>query len=552
MEPSWTRSGTGRPFSSRASARRMTSARLAATSLSWLVRSPRAERSRSRLASAAPSAGMELTWLRRSVRISSSSSESTRCATRPILRPALGATWRPDVPRFTQASRVAPCHTRDMRARVALRFLWLLFAAAAVLPLQAAAASPHIEQADLNGDINNIMSSYIQTAVDRAEADHADALLVVMNTPGGISTSMDEIVTNLLNSTVPVIVYVYPSGARAASAGLFVAQAADVLAMAPGTNIGSAHPIDATGANLTGDLGAKVLNDAVTRVRNLANIHNRNADWAEQAVRNSVNINAEDAVRLHVADLEAANIPSLLNQVDGRTVARTNGTLTIHSAGASINDFAMPFWQVFLNALIDPTIAALLIIVAGYGIITEMSNPGLILPGVIGGIAAVLAIVSLANLPVNIAGGLMMLLALILFVADLKAPTHGFLSVGGAIALVIGMAFLINTGPVGLGVNPIASLLTALITLGFFAFFIRKVIAARRQPALSGADAIVGTVGEAREELAPEGLVFVAGALWRATATSSPVHSGSAVRVIARNGLQLQVVGVNGQVKEKK
>lgn len=439
-----------------------------------------------------------------------------------------------------------------MRARVALRFLWLLFAAAAVLPLQAAAASPHIEQADLNGDINNIMSSYIQTAVDRAEADHADALLVVMNTPGGISTSMDEIVTNLLNSTVPVIVYVYPSGARAASAGLFVAQAADVLAMAPGTNIGSAHPIDATGANLTGDLGAKVLNDAVTRVRNLATIHNRNADWAEQAVRNSVNINAEDAVRLHVADLEAANIPSLLNQVDGRTVARTNGTLTIHSAGASINDFAMPFWQVFLNALIDPTIAALLIIVAGYGIITEMSNPGLILPGVIGGIAAVLAIVSLANLPVNIAGGLMMLLALILFVADLKAPTHGFLSVGGAIALVIGMAFLINTGPVGLGVNPIASLLTALITLGFFAFFIRKVVAARRQPAFSGADAIVGTLGEAREELAPEGLVFVAGALWRATATPSPVHSGSAVRVIARNGLQLQVVGVNGQVKEKK
>jgi membrane-bound serine protease (ClpP class) len=439
-----------------------------------------------------------------------------------------------------------------MRARVALRFLWLLFAAAALVPLQAAAASPHIEQADLNGDINNIMSSYIQTAVDRAGADHADALLVVMNTPGGISTSMDEIVTSLLNSSVPVIVYVYPSGARAASAGLFVAQAADVVAMAPGTNIGSAHPIDATGANLTGDLGAKVLNDAVTRVRNLATIHNRNADWAEQAVRNSVNINAEDAVKLHVADLEAPDVRTLLNEIDGRTVPRTNGTLTIHSAGASINDFAMPFWQVFLNALIDPTIAALLIIVAGYGIITEMSNPGLILPGVIGGIAAVLAIVSLANLPVNIAGALMMLLALVLFVADLKAPTHGFLSVGGAIALVIGMAFLINTGPVGLGVNPIASLLTALITLGFFGFFIRKVIAARRQPAFSGADAIVGTVGEAREELVPEGLVFVAGALWRATATSSPVHSGSAVRVVGRNGLQLQVVGVNGQVKENK
>src|SRR5216683_2672678 len=237
------------------------------------------------------------------------------------------------------------------------------------------------------------------------------------------STSMDEIVTNLLNSTVPVIVYVYPSGARAASAGLFVAQAADIVAMAPGTNIGSAHPIQATGENLTGDLGAKVLNDAVTRVRSLAQMHGRNADWAEDAVRNSVNIDAEQAVRLHVADLLAADIPSLLNQVDGRQVARTSGTLTIHTAGAIVDDFPMPIWQVFLNALIDPTIAALLIIVAGYGIITEMGNPGLILPGVIGGIAAVLAIVSLANLPLNVAGVLLMLLALILFIADLIAPT---------------------------------------------------------------------------------------------------------------------------------
>ncbi len=440
----------------------------------------------------------------------------------------------------------------------ALRFGWTgavgaaLFAVAAVLlPANAAASSPHVEQVDLNGDINNIMAAYIETSVNRAEADHADALLVVINTPGGISTSMDQIVTDLLNSSVPVIAYVYPSGARAASAGLFVAEAADVLAMAPGTNIGSAHPIDATGADLTGDLGAKVLNDAVTRVRNLASIHGRNADWAEQAVRNSVNINAEDAVRLHVADLEAPDIASVLNQVDGRQVPRTNGSLVIHSAGALINDFPMPFWQVFLNALIDPTIAALLILVAGYGIITELSNPGLILPGVVGGIAAVLAVVSLANLPVNIAGGLLMLLALLLFIADIKAPTHGFLSVGGAIALVLGMAFLINTGPVGLGVNPVVSVVTALLTLGFFTFFIRKVWAARRQPAFAGPESIVGAVGEAREELSPEGLVFVRGALWKASAVE-PIAAGSSVRVVGRQGLQLKVAPENGQVKEKK
>jgi len=434
----------------------------------------------------------------------------------------------------------------------AFRFGWLMFAVAAVLlPANATASSPHVEQVDLNGDINNIMAAYIETSVNRAEADHADGLLVVINTPGGISTSMDQIVTDLLNSSVPVIAYVYPSGARAASAGLFVAEAADVVAMAPGTNIGSAHPIDATGADLTGDLGAKVLNDAVTRVRNLASIHGRNADWAEQAVRNSVNINAEDAVRLHVADLEAPDIASVLNQVDGRQVPRTNGSLVIHSAGALIDDFPMPFWQVFLNALIDPTIAALLILVAGYGIITELSNPGLILPGVVGGIAAVLAVVSLANLPVNIAGGLLMLLALLLFIADIKAPTHGFLSVGGAIALVLGMAFLINTGPVGLGVNPVVSVVTALLTLGFFTFFIRKVWAARRQPAFAGPESIVGAVGEAREELSPEGLVFVRGALWKASAVA-PIAAGSSVRVVGRQGLQLKVAPENGQVKEKK
>jgi membrane-bound serine protease (ClpP class) len=425
--------------------------------------------------------------------------------------------------------------------------------AALLLPLHASAASPHVEQADLTGDINTIMAAYLSSAVARAEIDRADALLIVMNTPGGISTSMDDIVTSLLNSKVPVIVYVYPSGARAASAGLFVAQAADVLAMAPGTNIGSAHPIQATGADLTGDLGAKVLNDAVTRVRNLASVHGRNADWAEQAVRNSVNINAEEAVKLHVADIVASDPAALLKAIDGRSLPRSGGTLVLHTAGARIEDFSMPFWQVFLNALIDPTIAALLILLAGYGIITELSTPGAILPGVVGGIAAILAIVSLANLPVNIAGALMMFLALILFLADLKANTHGILSFGGVLSLVLGMAFLVNTGPVGLGVNPFAIAVAAIVTFGFFVFFVQRIWAARRRPAAAGAEVLIGATGEAREELAPEGLVFVRGALWKAVASSGPIPVGSAVQVISRKGLQLEVVpGEAAATKEKK
>jgi membrane-bound serine protease (ClpP class) len=439
-----------------------------------------------------------------------------------------------------------------VRARQALRVVILAIGAALLLPLRASAATPLVERADLTGDINTITAAYIANAVNRAETDRADALLVVMNTPGGISTSMDDIVTSLLNSKVPVIVYVYPSGARAASAGLFVAQAADILAMAPGTNIGSAHPIQATGANLTGDLGAKVLNDAVTRVRTLAAMHGRNADWAEDAVRNSVNINAEDAVRLHVADLEAPDPATLMNAIDGRSVSRASGPVLLHTAGARIEDFPMPFWQVFLNALIDPTIAALLILLAAYGIITELSTPGAILPGVVGGVAAVLAIVSLANLPVNIAGALMMLLALMLFLADLKANTHGILSFGGVLALVFGMAFLVNTGPIGLGVNPIVLFGSAVVTFAFFIFFVRKVWNARRRPVFAGSEVLVGATGEAREELSPEGLVFVRGALWKAVASGGPIPIGSAVQVVGRNGLKLEVVaGEAGAVKEK-
>ena len=422
-----------------------------------------------------------------------------------------------------------------------MRFMLALVAVAAMLPVRAGAAAPHILQADLNGDINNITDAYIANEVSRAESEHVDALLVVLNTPGGISTSMDDIVTSLLNSSVPTIVYVYPSGARAASAGLFVAQAADVLAMAPGTNIGSAHPIDATGANLTGDLGQKVLNDAVTRVRSLAQMHGRNADWAERAVRDSANIDAEDAVRLHVADLEVSDIPSLLEAVDGRTATRTSGNLTFHTAHGVVEDSQMPFWQVFLTALIDPTVAALLFLLAAYGIITELSSPGAILPGVVGGIAAVLAVVSLANLPLNIAGALMLIVALGLFVADLKANTHGILSAGGVVALVLGLAFLINTGPIGLGVNPVLIALSGLLTFGFFVFFVQRIWIARHRPVAAGAEALIGAPGEAREEIAPEGLVYVRGALWRATSTSGPIHPGTPVRVVGRKGLQLQV-----------
>src|SRR5438270_7415816 len=220
------------------------------------------------------------------------------------------------------------------------RRLWLLaFALLAALPSPAGAAGPEVVQANLTGEINSITASYLQAVVERATADRAAAIVIVTNTPGGLSSAMDDITTELLNSAVPVVVYVSPAGARADSAGLFVAQAADVIAMAPGTNIGSAHPITGSGTNITGDLGQKVLNDAVARIRNLAGLHGRNADWSEKAVRESVNVSAEQAVGLKVADLEAKDLPALLNAIDGRTLQRPHARdLTINLAGAFLED----------------------------------------------------------------------------------------------------------------------------------------------------------------------------------------------------------------------
>src|SRR5215831_9815255 len=249
-----------------------------------------------------------------------------------------------------------------------VRPFWLTAAAATIALLSGgvtnAAASgtqPVVVTASLDGEIDSATQAYLGQAVGHAESEHAAALVVLMNTPGGISTSMDDMVTSLLNARVPTVVFVTPAGARADSAGLFVAQAADVVAMAPGTNIGSAHPIDSSGANIGGELEAKVVNDAVARIRDLAGSHGRNADWCEQAVRQSVNISAEQAVTMHVADLQANDLPSLLTALDGRELVRPHGGQTaFHTAGASVQAYSMPLQLRFLQLITDPNVAYVL------------------------------------------------------------------------------------------------------------------------------------------------------------------------------------------------
>jgi membrane-bound serine protease (ClpP class) len=431
--------------------------------------------------------------------------------------------------------------------RFGLRPLVAALALLAALPSPARAASPVVLQAGIEGDINSVTASYVSATVARAESEGARLLVLDMNTPGGISSSMDQIVTTLLNSRVPVVAYVEPAGARADSAGLFVAQAADVIAMAPGTNIGSAHPIAASGANIGGDLGQKILNDAVARVRNLATLHGRNADWCEKAVRQSVNVSAEQAVTLHVADLQARDLPALLTALEGRTLHRPHSRdVTLKLSGAGLEDASMTLPQQLLHALIDPNVAYVLFLLAIFGLIAEVTTPGAILPGTVGVISAVLALLAFSSLPVNLAGALLMLFAFALFVADIKAPTHGILTAGGLVSLVLGSALLVDAGPVGLGINPwlIAGASAAMVLL--FAFVIRKAVRARSRPAFVGSEALVGTLGEARARLDPGGSVFVAGALWRGVAADGPIPAGATVRVVGRHGLELSVEPVRG------
>jgi membrane-bound serine protease (ClpP class) len=414
---------------------------------------------------------------------------------------------------------------------------WLLLSAP-----PAAAATPTVRVLHLDGEVNAVTAGYLSAALASSGRDRVGAVIIVTNTPGGISTAMDDMVTAMLNAPVPVAVYVGPAGARAASAGLFVAQAADVVAMAPGTNIGSAHPVTGTGGDIGGDLGRKVLNDAVARVRNLASLHHRNADWCEQAVRNSVNIGADEAARLGVADMEPATLTSLLAALDGRDAPRpSRQVLTFHTAGAAVIDQPMSAFQGILQALIDPNVAYLLMLVAVFGLIAEVSSPGAILPGVVGGLSAILALVALSTLPINLAGLLLLAFAFLLFVVDVKAQTHGILTVGGLISLLLGSAFLLNTGAVDLGIDwRVILVAAACVALGF-AFVVRKAVRARSQWASTRTDALVGSLGEARGPLSPSGQVFVAGAIWPASATSGPIASGQTIRVIGQEPTGLRV-----------
>ena len=374
--------------------------------------------------------------------------------------------------------------------------------------------------------ITPITVKQIQRAVEKSVEVGTEALVIQLNTPGGLVVSTWKINSTLLNADIPVIVYVAPSGARAASAGMFITYAAHIAAMASGTSIGAAHPVEGGGGKMDSTMSEKVTNDAVANVRSAAVKRGRNADWAEQAVRKSVSIPEYEALKLSVIDVVADNLSQLLERIDGRRVQLPLGERVLKTKGAEIVHIKSNVFDRILEVIVDPTIAYILMTIGLLGLYFEFSNPGAILPGVIGGISLILAFFAFQALPINYAGFLLILLAMILFILEVKFPSHGILTIGGAVAMFLGSIMLINSSAPYMKISLSVIISTVGATAAFFLFAVGAGIRAQRRQATTGMEGMVGLVAVATEPLAPEGLVKVAGEIWKARLAPTAVEAG--------------------------
>jgi membrane-bound serine protease (ClpP class) len=412
---------------------------------------------------------------------------------------------------------------------------WLLVALLAwVVPSTAWGAD--VLLLDVNGVIGPTSADMIQTALAQAEAQHAAALVLRLDTPGGLDDSMRKIVKGILASPVPVFVYVAPEGSRAASAGVFISYAAHVAAMAPGTNLGAAHPVSMGGEPADETMLAKVTNDAVAYIRSLATLRGRNGDWAEKAVRESVSITADEALQKGVVDLVAPDLPALLAAADGRTVHTVLGQTAIATKGATVAQVEIPWHKKLLALLANPNVAYVLLMLGMYGIIFELSNPGLILPGVVGAICVILAFYAFSALPVSYAGVGLILLALALFVAEFFVPGFGVLTSGGVLALILGSIMLMDTDVPFLRISWNVLVPVTLFTVGMGVMAVVMAIRSQRRPPVSGEEGMIGRVVTLEQPLGPEGRVWLEGEAWNARA-DAPLPAGTRVRVTGFDGL---------------
>jgi membrane-bound serine protease (ClpP class) len=378
------------------------------------------------------------------------------------------------------------------------------------------------------------------------EADNADATCVIltMDTPGGLSVSMRDMIKDIMGSRVPVVVYVSPAGARAASAGALISLASHVAVMAPGTNMGAAHPVSIGGGSDTNDvMEEKVTNDAAAYARSLATQRGRNVEWAEKVVRESISSTAEEALEDNVIDLIAASLDDLIAALDGRTVETQFETVTLRTAGAPVVDVPLSNREKFLAKISDPNIAYLLMLVGIFGLIFEFQNPGAFFPGIIGVIALVIAAFALQMLPVNFTGLALIVLAIIMFVVEIKVPSHGALTVGGVIAMLVGSIMLIDSPLPFMKVSLSVIIPSVIFTALFFLFAVGLGLKAQRRKVSTGQRGIAGERGVARSAVHESGSVFVHGEHWNAYSDDA-IAEGSDIEVVSVEGMKLKVRAV--------
>ncbi len=394
----------------------------------------------------------------------------------------------------------------------------------------------------VDATINPATAGFIERAINKTAVDQAACLIIQLNTPGGLLESTRDIAGSILNSQIPVLVYVSPSGAHAGSAGVFITLSAHIAAMAPGTNIGAAHPVSTQGAMDT-TMAEKATNDAAAFVRTIAQQRNRNAEWAEEAVRNSVSLTASEALDKNVIDFISTDMRQLLEQVDGKEVEVSSGKVVLHTKEATVQELQMSFIEKLLNILGNPNIAYILLMFGFYGILFELYNPGAIFPGVIGGIGLILGFYALSSLPVNYAGLALIIFSIILFLLEIKIVSHGILTIGGIVSLALGSAMLIRPDASfefpGISYSVIITITVA--TAAFFLFVVGMGIRAQRGRPAIGVEAFENEVGTAMETLDPSGNVMVHGELWHAESAHGIIKAGEKVRVTGRTHFTLHV-----------
>jgi membrane-bound serine protease (ClpP class) len=395
--------------------------------------------------------------------------------------------------------------------------------------------------ATYEGVINPVAAEYVNHVLDEAGGAGAAAVVIRLDTPGGLDTSMRLIIKDITASPIPVIVYVAPSGGRAASAGVFILYAAHIAAMAPGTNVGAAHPVAMGGGEMDAVMKAKVENDAAAYLKSIAEKRGRNVQWAEDAVRKSVSVTEKEALSLKVIDLVSEDVPALLAAVDGREVATGAGKAALRTKGALLKEMPMGWRLEALKALSDPNIAFILMTLGTIGLLAELYNPGAILPGVVGAISLILAFYSLQTLPINYAGVLLILLGVVLFILEIKVVSYGLLSLGGIASMVLGALLLVKTDAPFMKVSLSVIIPTVVTAGGLLLAVTWLAVKSQRKRPVTGREAMVGTIAVAKTDLAPRGQVLLQGEIWDAV-SEEPIHEGEEAEVKAVAGLTLTVV----------